>query len=208
MAETNPRATPFEQESAASRWSFVTTMAAGLCWTGVLALLFLANLHIETDPLAPQRLLFYTLVVTAGILTFTPVQYAMNLPHLAFEGVTSTSVLLYTLAFVPPPTNWLLYLPDLPVYVLFIAALFWSSASLVQPFVYAAGQRIFKQRARRLDVHRARRQSYEIGTLAAAVAVLAGLQALNWISLLLLVLILIMTELLLLARIKVKVRRR
>lgn len=186
--------------------SFVTAFAASLCWTGALSLLLLGNLHREHDPLAPQRLLFYTLLLTAGILTFVPVQHTLAIPRLALEGVLSTTVLLYTLAFVPPPTHSLLALPDIPVYILFIAALFGSTATVVLPFIYAAGQRVFHQRARRLDVRRARRQAYEVGMFIACLAVLAALGSLTWVSLLLLFLVIVMAELLFLSRVEVQPR--
>jgi hypothetical protein len=188
------------------RWSFTLALAAGLCWSGALLLLFLANLSAEADPLAPQRLLFYVLVLTAGGLTFVPIQHGLGLPSLAFEGIGGTALLLYTLAFVPPPTGWLLSLPDLPVYMLLILALFWTSSAVVLPFMYAAGQRLFKHRARRRDVRRARRQSYEIGLLVACLVLLAALRVLSWVSLLLLLLILVIGELLLLSRIEVQRR--
>jgi hypothetical protein len=153
-------------------------------------------------------LLFYALVVVAGLCTFAPVQYTMGLSRLTLEGVVSTSVLLYTLAFVPPPTDWLLFLPDLPVYLLFTGALFWSTAAVALPFVYAAGKRLFKHRARQRDAVRAWRQSYELGALVACSALLAALQVLTWVSLLLLVLMLVIAELLFLSRVKVERPRR
>jgi hypothetical protein len=200
---------PYLPEAAGTdrRWSFVLAMAAGLCWTGVLALLFLAGLHREADLLAPQRLLFYVLVLAATSLTFVPLQLELQVPRLAFDGVASVSLLLYTIAFVPPPTRWLLALPDLPVYILMLGLLFWSTASIVLPFTYALGQRLFQQRARRRDTHRARRQAYEIGALVACTAGLAALNVLTWVSLLLLLLILTMAELLFLSRVQVNVQQ-
>lgn len=177
-------------------------LMAALCWAGVLFLLFLADLRAELDPLAPQRVFFYVLVLTAGLLTFVPIQIRMRLPRLAFEGVTSTALLCYIIAFVPPPTGWLFALPDLPVYLLFITTLFWSTSALVLPFSYALGQRVFKQRARQMDTRRARRQAYECGLLFALAATLAGLRVLTWVSFLLLALILITAEILLLSRIE------
>ncbi|MFN8566220.1 MAG: hypothetical protein U0Z44_01595 [Kouleothrix sp.] len=41
-------------------------------------------------------------------------------------SVAGSFLLLYTLAFVPPPTAWLLELPELPVYLLLALGLFWS----------------------------------------------------------------------------------
>ncbi len=184
------------------QFSIPLAVAAGLCWAAALALLLLADLHAEAGPLAPQRLLFYTLVLAAGLLTFVPIQRAMGLPRLALEGVGGTALLCYTLAFVPAPTDWLLSLPDLPVYLLFFVALFWSVAAIVLPFIYAIGQRIFQQRARRLDLRRARRQAYGVAAFVSFAAALAGLRVLTWVSLLLLALILITAELLFLSRVK------
>jgi hypothetical protein len=198
---------PQPAASGERRWSFVLAMAACLCWTGALALLFLAGLHRESDPLAPQRLLFYALVLAATALTFVPLQLELQVPRLAFDGIVSISLLLYTIAFVPPPTRWLLALPELPIYVLMLGLLFWSIATVVLPFTYAAGQRLFQQRARRRDVPRARRQAYEIGALVACIAGLAALNVLTWVSLLLLVLILTLAELLFLSRVRVNVQQ-
>lgn len=182
-------------------WLLLALMAA-LCWVGALLLLLLADLRAEPHPLAPQRIFFYVLVLTGGLLTFVPVQMRMRLPRLAFEGVTSTALLCYIIAFVPPPTGWLFALPDLPVYLLFITTLFWSTSALVLPFSYALGKHVFKQRARQMDTRRARRQAHECGLLFALAATLAGLRVLTWVSFLLLVLIMITAEILLLSRIQ------
>ncbi len=182
-------------------WLLLALMAT-LCWTGALFLLFLADLRAELHPLSAQRIFFYVLVLTAGLLTFIPIQIRMRLPRLAFEGVISTALLCYIIAFVPPPTGWLFALPDLPVYLLFITTLFWSTSALVLPFSYALGQRLFKQRARQMDTRRARRQAYECGLLFALAATLAGMRVLTWVSFLLLALILITAEMLLLSRIE------
>lgn len=179
-------------------------LAASLCWTGAFMLLFLADLRSELNLLAPQRLFFYLLVLAAGLLTFMPVQMHMRLPHLTLEGVGGMALLLYTLAFVPPPTGSLLSLPDLPVYVLFVTALFWSASALILPIMYAIGQRRFHERVRRMDFRRASRQAHEFGALVAATAVLAGLRVLTWVSLLLLTLIIITAEILFLSQVEVQ----
>ncbi len=172
---------------------------AGIAWAGVVAFLMYVNGHNATGPLSWQHLLFYVLIVAAGVLTFLPLQHHMELPRLAFEGTCGTALFCYTIAFVPPPTGWFFSLPDLPVYCLLIVAIFWTTASVSLPFIYALRQRVVKQRANRLDVDQARRQSYEIATLAASIIVLAGLRVLTWVSVLLLALILATTELLFLS---------
>jgi hypothetical protein len=141
-------------------------------------------------------------VLVAGLLTFVPVEQRMELPGLTVEGTGGTVLLLYTLAFVPPPTGWLLSLPDLPVYGLFALAVFWSVAATALPFVHAIRQRVIKQRPRRLSVQESHRQSHEVGFLVASLVVLAGLRVLTVVSFLLLVLIVITSELLMLARSK------
>lgn len=176
-------------------------LAAALCWTGALTLLLLADLRADTHPLALQRLIYYVLVLGGGLLTFVPIQQRMELPGLAFEGVIGSALLLYALAFVPPPTGWLFALPDLPVYLLLILSVFWTVAALALPFVYAIGQRMFRQRLRRLDIRRARRQAHLIGLFAACILLLASLRVLTWVSLLLLTLILVIAELLFLSRV-------
>lgn len=198
-----PPAAPPVATRPSPRWSLLVALAAGLCWAGVFALLFLAQLDREPDPFAPQRLYFCGLVFLASMLTFVPVEHTMQLTGLAVEGVFGTFMLLYTLAFVPPPTRWLLWLPDIPVYVLLTAALFWTVAAVVLPFVYVVGQRLLQGRARQHDLRRARRQAYEVGALAASAVILAGLGVFGWVSMLLVLLILVVAELLFLARVRV-----
>lgn len=163
-------------------------------------LLFTTNFRTDApDILAPQRLLFYILVLSASLLTFAPIQQRMHLPQLTLMGTGGATLFFYTLAFVPPPTGWLLSLPDLPVYGLLIVSVFWSSVAIAFPFIYAVRQHLVKQRTQRLDIRQARRQAYEAGFLIAGVVMLSGLRVLTWISVLLLMLILITTELLFLS---------
>jgi hypothetical protein len=174
-------------------------VAAGLCWSCAILLLLLGSLDGERDLLATPRLIYYALALAAGLLTFVPVQRQLRLPGLAFEGIAGVFLLLYTLAFVPPPTGWLLSLPDTPVYAIFATAIFWSVSAIMLPLVYALGKRAFRQRARQYDLRRARRQAHEIGALAAALAALAGLRLLTPFGVALVALILIVAEMLFLS---------
>jgi len=162
-------------------------------------MLLSANLDAEHDLLAPTRAIFYTLVLVAGLLTFVPFQRRLSLPGLALEGVAGSFLLLYTLAFVPPPTGWLLSPPDAAVYLLLALGLFWSVSAVSMPLVHAIGQRAFRQRARRYDLRRARRQAHEFGLLVALSVGLAGLRVLTLVSVVLLALILAVAELLFLS---------
>lgn len=191
---------PREAEAApARRPLLLLAVAAGLCWACAAALLLSGGLESEPALLAAPRVIFYALVLVAGLLTFVPAQRQLQLPGLALEGVAGTSLLLYTLAFLPPPTGWLLALPDTPVYLIFAAAIFWSGSAISMPLIYALGRRIFRQRARQYDTRRARRQAHEVGALLALCVGLAGLRVLTPIGVALLALILCVAELLFLS---------
>jgi hypothetical protein len=183
----------------ARRPALLLAVAAGLCWAGALAMLLSANLDAERDLLAPTRLIFYALVLVAALLTFVPFQRRLRLPGLAFEGIAGAFLLLYTLAFVPPPTAWLLAPPDAAVYLILALGLFWSVSASVMPLVHTLGRRVFRQRARQYDLRRARRQAHEVGALAALSVGLTGLRVLTLVSVVLLALILAVLELLFLS---------
>lgn len=172
---------------------------AGLCWAGALAMLIWGFVDRQQPYDAPERMVYYIVAIAAALLTFAPVERQFCLTGLALEGVSGTALLLYTLAFVPPPTGWLLSPPEAPVYAVMALAAFWFFSSLAMPLLYAAGQRLFQQRARRYDRRRARRQAYEIGWLAALIIVLAGLRTLTPVAVALVALIIGVAELLFLS---------
>lgn len=182
--------------------SLLWAALAGLCWAAALALLLFGGLSANDTPLAPQRLLFYGLGLAAPLLTFIPVERAMGLVGLTVEGTVGVALLLFCLAFVPAPSDWLLTPSDLPIYGLLIMALFLCGAAVTRPFIHGATARLFQARARAYDGRRVRRQSYEVGLLIAAVAALAGLRVLTWVSLLLLAGALLIGELLFLSQVK------
>lgn len=185
------------------RPALLLAVAAGLCWACVLGLL-LGGFDPAGSPLAAIRLIFYALMLAAGLLTFLPVQRRLRLPGLALQGCSGWFLLGYVVAFVPPPTGSLLSLPDTPVYMIAIAALYWSSAAVALPVIYALGPRLYRQRARQYDLRRARRQAREAGAFVAVCAALAGMRALTPLTLILVILILIVAELLLLSFIEVQ----
>src|SRR5690348_8761132 len=90
------------------RPALLLAVAAGLCWACALAMLLSADLEATRDLMAPVRMIFYALVLVAGLLTFVPFQRHLGLPGLALEGVAGSFLLFYALAFMPPPTAWLL----------------------------------------------------------------------------------------------------
>jgi hypothetical protein len=202
MATTTKQRTKPDSDrnsSSARRPALLLAVAAGLCWAGALALLLSANLDAAHALFAPARVIYYALVLVAGLLTFVPFQRRLGLPGLALEGVAGSFLLLYVLAFVPPPTAWLLALPDTSVYVLLALGLFWTIAATAMPAIHALGRRAFRARARQYDLRRARRQAHELGLLAALCVGLAGLRVLTAVPVLLLALILGVAELLFLS---------
>lgn len=207
LLELHEEANEAEPRAVARRPALFLAAAAGLCWACALALLLSGWLDATHSVLAPIRVVFYFLVLAAGLLTFVPVQRQLGLPGLAFEGVAGSFLLLYAFAFIPAPTGWLLALPDLPVYIIFLAAVFWTSAAIVMPLTYALGRRIFRQRARQYDRRRARRQAHEVGALIALYAAMAGLRVLTPLGMTLLALIIGMAELLLLSFIETEWNR-
>jgi hypothetical protein len=162
-------------------------------------MLLSANLEANQALLAPARVIFYALALAAGLLTFVPFQRSLRLPGLALEGVAGSFLVLYVLAFVPPPTAWLLALPDTTVYVALALGLFWSVSAAAMPAIHALGRRLFRERARQYDLRRARRQAHELGLLAGLCVGLAGLRVLTPVPVLLLALILGVAELLFLS---------
>lgn len=185
--------------------SLILAAIAGLCWAAALALLLFGGLAGDAEPLAIQRLLFYALALAAPLLTFIPVERSLGLTGLTVEGTLGAFLLLYCLAFVPAPRDWLLALPELPVYSLLLIALFLCGAAVTRPLIHGVSVRLFQARARALDGRRVRRQSYELGLLIATVAALAGLRVLTWVSLLLLTLALVIAELLFLAQVRAEI---
>jgi hypothetical protein len=183
-----------------NQYSLLVAALAGICWAAVLTLLLFGSLS-SGAPLELQRLIFYGLALAAPLLTFAPIERAMGLTGLTVEGTVGVALLLYTLAFVPAPRDWLLALPELPIYGLLLMALFLCGAALSRPLIHAATTRLFAERARAYDGRRVRRQSYEVGLLLTTVAALAGLRVLTWVSLLLLIVVLLIAELLFLSRV-------
>jgi hypothetical protein len=173
---------------------------------GALAmwLVALALLLAEPTPIAgiSPRVLLPIVWAAAAALTFVPLQFRLALPGIGWQGVLGWSLLGYLLAFVPAPRGWLLDLPDLPVYLLLLFAIFYAISAAVVPITYLLGQRFYKLRIHRLDVGRARRQAYEVGLLIVVALAMAALRTLTPITFGLLTLVVILTEALLLSQVQ------
>ncbi len=190
---------PLGSEKGPWRWTPVVAGLAGLAWLVALGMLG-ATSGLGERVSSPRA----TLAVAwwlASVLTFLPLEFRLGLPGLTWQGMIGWTLLGYTLAFVPPPTGWLLDLPDLPVYLVFFLALFYAVAASTLPLTFLAGRRLYQRRMHRLDLRRARRQAYEFGMLAVALTALAGLRVLSVATGLLLVAIFVLAETLLLSQV-------
>ena len=200
-APVAPVAAP-EVEAPRGPWRW-TPLAAGLAvlaWLAAVALLVTASRGGDMSTGSPRT----TLAIVWGIaalVTFVPLEFRLGLPGLTWQGLLGCTLLGYTLAFVPPPTGWLLDLPDLPVYLLFFVGLFHAGTAIALPFSYVAGQHFYIRRMHQLDLRRARRQAYEVGLLLVALTVLAALRVLSPLTGLLLVAVFVLVEALLLSQV-------
>jgi hypothetical protein len=182
------------------RWIPVVIAVAALAWLLAIGLLVTAGSALEGRVSSP-RLLFAVVWAIAALLTFAPVEFRLGLPGLTWQGIIGWVLLGYILAFVPPPTGWLLELPDLPVYLLFFVACFYAVSSAALPFTYWLGQRVFARRMHQLDLRRARRQGRELGILAVALMVLAALRVLMPLTGLLVAAVIVLVETLMLSQV-------
>lgn len=146
----------------------------GFTWLG--ALLLLATGTWPRDDHAKQIVVVGGTMIV-GLLTFVPIEYYFRAYGLAIRGITGFVLLVQLVLYVPAPTQSLLWVPDLPVYLLVGIALYWLLASMCMPVAYTIGQVVFKRRARRYDVRRAWRQAREIALYSVGLFGLFGLRA-------------------------------
>lgn len=191
---------PLYSEKAAWRWTPVVAGLAMVAWIVALGLLFAGDSALTNRVDSPRATLAVSWAL-AAIITFLPIQIRLGLPGLGWQGLVGWTLLGYVLAFVPPPTGWLLDLPDLPVYLLLFVALFFATAAATLPLTFLAGRQLYQRRMHRSDLRRARRQAYELGVLAVTLAVLAGLRVLSLMTGALLVAIFVLVETLLLSQV-------
>jgi len=190
---------PLGSEKGPWRWTPVVAGLAGLAW--LVAFGMLGATSGLDDRVSSPRATLAVAWLLASVLTFLPLEFRLGLPGLTWQGMIGWTLLGYTLAFVPPPTGWLLDLPDLPVYLVFFLALFYAVASSTLPLTFLAGRRLYQRRMHRHDLRRARRQAYEFGMLAVTLTALAGLRVLSLATGLLLVAIFVLAETLLLSQV-------
>lgn len=170
----------------------------GVGWAAMLVWLMLGSSGPHTQP--RPRLIFGGALLVLNLLTWAPLQWATRLPVLTWRGTVGWSMLLWTLAFVPVPTQKLVAgLPDVPVYLLFFGGLFLASNAVALPLLYVWGLRRYQNRLERFDVRRSQRQAAEVGVFVAMCAVFATLNILEPVTVTLLSAILVLSEMVVLS---------
>lgn len=147
----------------------------GFAWLG--GVIALANGTWQRADQATQVLVVGVSFII-GLLTFVPLEYYFRISGFAIRSIVGLCLVVQIALYVPAPTASLLWIPDVPVYVLVCMTIYWFVSSLCLPLTYVIGKVAFAQRAQRYDVRRAWRQAREIAVLCAGLFVLFGLRAL------------------------------
>ncbi len=195
---------PNVESTGRPRWIPISTGLAGVGWVFLIGLLVSSDLARGPNLLSPLHLFFHGVALLTGVLTFWPLERQFDLVGLTIEGTLGSWLFLVALAIVPAPTGTLLDPPDTPVYTLMLLAVFLTIAAIARPIIAALSRRWLALRAWALDQRRVRRESYEVGFVAAAVLALAALRALDPIRLIALVTVVVLIEIIFLSLIGVE----
>ncbi len=186
------------------RWIPISTGLASAGWVFLIGMLVSSDLARGPNLLSPLHLFFHSVALLTGVLTFWPLERQFDLVGLTIEGTLGSWLFLVALAIVPAPTGTLLDPPDTPVYTLMLLAVFLTVAAIARPIIAALSRRWLALRAWALDQRRVRRESYEVGFVAAAVLALAALRALDPIRLIALMTVVVLIEIIFLSLIGVE----
>jgi hypothetical protein len=171
---TPPPVTVVTQEGVSRTQILIWFVLVGFAWLGLGAIVF-NGVWLVND--RAKQLFLAGVSVIVGMLTYVPMEYYFRARGLAMRGVLGLFLAVQIILYVPTPTNSLLWLPDVPVYLLVSMAIYWVLSTLCVPVTYVIGQLAFRQRARRYDVRRAWRQASEIGLMVVGLFGLFGLHA-------------------------------
>ena len=200
----NTPTTAETHESVSRTTILLWFVLVGFTWLG--ALVALASGEWPRDDSAKQ-ILVGGVALIIGLLTFIPLEYYFRVRGYAIRGIVGLILFVQIILYVPVPTASLLWLPDVPVYVLVSLMIYWMLASICLPLMYVIGKVAFAQRARRYDVRRAWRQSREVAILCVGVFVLFGLRAMIPLLIVPWVLMVVVTEVIFLSFIERPVTR-
>lgn len=170
-------------------WGWI--VCVGFAWLVWLWVIFTRQ---WTPTNTQEQALLVGATVLIGLLTFLPFEMVHAVDGITMRGVAGMVLMVLVLVYVPAPTQSLLSMFELPVYVLAVFAIYWLVSSLCMPVLYLIGLRLFTRRARRYDVRRSYRQAAELALAFAGMFVLFALRALTPMLLVLWVVMLIIVE--------------
>ncbi|NBU64234.1 MAG: hypothetical protein EBS29_07030 [Chloroflexia bacterium] len=206
MTHTRTRVTPphksptptavVAQTSVSRTQILLWFVLVGFAWLALGVMVFGGVWPVDDRP---KQIFLAGLSVIIGMLTYVPMEYYFHIRGLAVRGVLGLFLAVQIMLYVPTPQNSLLWVPDLPVYLLVSITLYWVVSTLCVPLTYIVGQLAFRQRARRYDVRRAWRQASEIGVLIAGLFGLFGLHALTPLLVIPWILMIVIAEILFLS---------
>ncbi|MBU6334569.1 MAG: hypothetical protein KGS47_09215 [Chloroflexi bacterium] len=181
-----------DRPAMASVYIFI---GAGLCWF-IAALLVFVGRDGSSSGSGIERFVFLMIVALAATLSFLPFEQRLGLRSLTAEGASATVLTVIVIVMVPAPNGWLLMPSETPVYVALALSVTFAISAAALPWTYLAGQRLFRHRARRFDIGRARRQAFGIGVWTGLLVLLAGLHMLSAVTAALVLLMVAALELL------------
>jgi hypothetical protein len=182
---------PTVQRSVAQTqlWGWIVCVGfAWLVWLWVVFTRQWSPTHVQ------EQAFLVGATVLVGLLTFLPFEMVHAVDGITMRGVSGMVLMVLVLVYVPAPTQSLLAIFELPVYVLAVFAIYWLVSSLCMPVLYLIGLRLFTRRARRYDIRRSYRQAAELALAVAGIFVLFALRALTPMLLVLWVVMLIIVE--------------
>ncbi len=180
MTRTRPtnRTTPTTNEThqlVARSTILLWFVLVGFAWLG--GFISLAN-GVWSRVDQPTQILVAGISFIIGLLTFVPLEYYFRIHGFAVRGIVGLLLVVQIVLYVPAPTASLLWLPDVPVYILVCLTIYWFVSSISLPLTFAVGKVAFARRAQRYDVRRAWRQARELAVLCVGLFGLFGLRAL------------------------------
>ena len=170
-------------------WGWI--VCVGFAW---LVWLWVVFTHEWSPTNTQEQLLLVGATVLVGLLTFLPFEMVHAVDGITVRGVAGMVLAILVLVYVPEPTQSLLAMSEVPVYVLAVFAIYWLVSSLCMPVLYVIGLRLFTRRARRYDVRRSYRQAAELALAVAGMFVLFALRALTPMLMVLWVVMLVIVE--------------
>ena len=180
MTRTRPtnRTTPTTNEThepVARSTILLWFVLVGFAWLG--GFVSLAN-GVWSRGDQPTQILVVGTSLIIGLLTFVPLEYYFRINGFAIRGMVGLLLVVQIVLYVPAPIASLLWLPDVPVYILVCLTIYWFVSSISLPLTFAVGKVAFARRAQRYDVRRAWRQARELAVLCVGLFGLFGLRAL------------------------------